>query len=539
MFISFPIWGLLLRRNVAFQSPVIYRQKRSFTTIMSAHEVSFCQDVDAMSPGTKSLLLGKRSVLSQLDVPKATRLAVPSTVTSSLLESISSSGGLASTFVATTTQQLYCAVLPETVSRHNHPYSVATITDHVAKVKPTNIIFAAKDIDQSLVDAVTAATAKALPLYSRKTKAAGRSSSSSSEASPTASLQISFMDEAGNMYSDYNPHHTKALYDGVQLAARWMDMTPAELTTTAFAKEARDLFANDPSVTICEIVGAELDEKGYGGIYNVGKAAMEEPRFVILEYQAETTPMNTVALVGKGIVYDTGGLALKGKTDMCGMKHDMGGAAGLLGAFYTLVQRKVSKTIVLHLCLAENAIGPNAFRNDDILTLYSGKTVEINNSDAEGRLVLGDGVAHATQHVPNLDLVIDMATLTGAQLVATGKKHAGILATSTEMEQLAVAAGLRSGDLVYPLLYCPELLMKEFDSKVADMKNSVKDRANAQTSCAGHFIEAHLNESYKGQWLHIDMAGPGSSGDRGTGYGVALVTALLEGSIAVDEKPKM
>jgi probable aminopeptidase NPEPL1 len=91
-----------------------------------------------------------------------------------------------------------------------------------------------------------------------------------------------------------------------------------------------------------------------------------------------------------------------------------------------------------------------------------------------------------------------------------------------------VEDGLQSGDLVYPMLYCPELLVKEFDSKVADMKNSVKDRSNAQSSCAGHFVEAHLHESYQGEWLHIDMAGPGSKDDRGTGYGVALVTALVE-----------
>lgn len=164
----------------------------------------------------------------------------------------------------------------------------------------------------------------------------------------------------------------------------------------------------------------------------------------------------------------------------------------------------------------------------DILELYSGKTVEINNCDAEGRLVLGDGVAHATRHIPNLDLVVDMATLTGAQLIATGKKHAGILCNTLEVESRALQAGLHSGDLCYPLLYAPELLFDEFKSDVADMKNSVKDRSNAQTSCAGHFIEAHLHESYEGGWLHVDMAGPGTNGARGTGYGVGLVMSLLE-----------
>ena len=143
-------------------------------------------------------------------------------------------------------------------------------------------------------------------------------------------------------------------------------------------------------------------------------------------------------------------------------------------------------------------------------------------------LVLGDGVAHATKHIEDLDLIVDMATLTGAQLVATGKKHAGILANKEEVGTRALDAGKHSGDLCYPLLYAPELLMDEFKSEVADMKNSVKDRSNAQTSCAGHFIEAHLDKSYEGGWLHVDMAGPGTDGQRGTGYGVGLVLSLLE-----------
>ena len=137
------------------------------------------------------------------------------------------------------------------------------------------------------------------------------------------------------------------------------------------------------------------------------------------------------------------------------MKHDMGGAAGLLGGFFSAVELGVKKKVHCILCLAENAIGPTAFRNDDILTMYSGKTVEVNNCDAEGRLILGDGVAHATKHIGNLDLVVDMATLTGAQMVATGQKHAGILANKENLEKRAYNSGIYSGDLCYPLLYAP------------------------------------------------------------------------------------
>ena len=216
-------------------------------------------------------------------------------------------------------------------------------------------------------------------------------------------------------------------------------------------------------------------------------------------------------------------------TGMNGMKHDMGGSAGVLGGFYAAVRLRTRRKIRLLLCLAENAIGPKSIRNDDIVTLYSGKTVEINNSDAEGRLVLSDAVAHVTRHyADDTELVVDMATLTGAQLIAMGKIHAAILANTEELEKRAVNAGLESGDLCYPLLYAPELLKGEFSSKVADMKNSVKDRSNAQCSCAGHFIEDHIDPGYKGGWLHVDMAGPGTKGERGTGYGVGLVLSLVE-----------
>lgn len=166
------------------------------------------------------------------------------------------------------------------------------------------------------------------------------------------------------------------------------------------------------------------------------------------------------------------------------------------------VQLGVSRKITLILAIVENAIGPDSFRNDDILTMKSGKTVEINNTDAEGRLILSDCVSYASSCLDKVDVIMDMATLTGAQGIATGDLHAGVLAKTKTMEDRIYKAGLATGDLCFPLLYAPELLKKEFNSKVADMKNSVKNRSNAQTSCAGHFIESHIDESYEGDWVH-------------------------------------
>jgi probable aminopeptidase NPEPL1 len=195
---------------------------------------------------------------------------------------------------------------------------------------------------------------------------------------------------------------------------------------------------------------------------------------------------------------------------MAGMKMDMGGSAGVLGAFLTAVSvGDLSAPLHAVLCIAENSVGPLSMRPDDIYTALSGKTVEVNNTDAEGRLVLSDGVYYSYKHL-KAKVIIDMATLTGAQGIATGKSHAAIYTNTDEFENLAINAGKYSGDLVFPLPYCPEFFRNEFRSVVADMKNSVADRSNAQSSCAGQFIGNHLEEFLNngGQWCHIDMASP-------------------------------
>lgn len=155
-------------------------------------------------------------------------------------------------------------------------------------------------------------------------------------------------------------------------------------------------------------------------------------------------------------------------------RSDVSGSAGLLGAFAAIVECDVQlgKPLYFVGCLAENSIGPNALRMDDIITMYSGLTVEINNTDAEGRLVMADGAAYAAKHL-NPELLVDMATLTGASGIAAGHYHAAIMANSEEIEKAAVEAGRQIGDLVHPLIFCPEFHRAELQSDIADMKNSV------------------------------------------------------------------
>jgi probable aminopeptidase NPEPL1 len=230
--------------------------------------------------------------------------------------------------------------------------------------------------------------------------------------------------------------------------------------------------------------------------------------------------------VGKGVVFDTGGLNLKIRGGMASMKLDMGGAAAAVGAFKVLASTGFKDRLYCVAPLAENAIGPDAYHPGDVITMHSGHTVEINNTDAEGRLLIGDGVSYAARKL-KADVVIDAATLTGAQLTSTGARHAAVMTNRHELEEAAVEAGRLSGDLVHPLIFAPEFFMSEFESTVADMRNSVRNRANAQASAAGQFIYNHIDD-LDVPWLHVDLAGPAWRFERGTGFGVALLTTLLE-----------
>lgn len=368
---------------------------------------------------------------------------------------------------------------------------------------------------------VALAVTKLFPLYNRKTGA---------KAPSTRSVYVDFILD---MEEDIDYQELQHVSDSMRMAQRLVDTPCEELHTDAFVQEALQVVESlnttlGQKCVECKIIaGTQLQEQGFGGLWGVGKGATHLPALVILTYTPKVETSKSLAFVGKGIVFDTGGLSLKSTTNMCGMKHDMGGAAAVLGAFQAVVLEKQPVKVHALLCLAENAIGPLATRNDDILTMYSGKTVEINNTDAEGRLVLADGVAYASKHL-SPQVIVDMATLTGAQMVATGLLHAGLLTSSETLEASFVQASKHSGDLVFPLLYAKDLLQSQFDSVVADMKNSVKDRTNVPSSCAGHFIESHLHPTYEGDYVHIDIAGPASAKERATGYGVGLLYEFVK-----------
>ena len=322
----------------------------------------------------------------------------------------------------------------------------------------------------------------------------------------------------------------EVLAESCQMCMYLVDAPPNLLDAGSFASIVVQLAKIYDYKVHTHITGEDLVKENLTGIYNVGKAAESAPKFLVLQHNGKENHMSdeeSLVLVGKGIIYDCGGLALKPAASMANMKCDMAGAALVYSTFLSMVRTNNKKNIYAVLCLAENAIDKESYRNDDIIPLHSGLHVEINNTDAEGRLVLADGISFASKYL-NPRHIFTLATLTGAQAFATGLNHAGVYANSKNLEDECVEGGKTSGDLIFPLLYCPEFLDEEFASEVADLKNSVKNRNNASSSAAGRFLERSLDKNYKGGFAHFDIASPAFQKDRATGFGVNLLCTLMQ-----------
>ncbi len=428
-------------------------------------------------------------------------------------------GSAATTLTGADPARLGVGLLPDRLSRYNSETRADCVRRVVAQLKGAPgvgkgklaIILIVDDPAHVLAQAI--AVGRCFAQYSGKSKPA-----------KGPRVQLLAVDHQGKVVKPDS--HVFGTVAAVRDSAELVDMPPTELDPEAFAGRVRAML-DGLDVELSEIVGDELLERGLGGIHAVGRAAVAAPRMLVARYVPSGGGGRHVALVGKGVTYDTGGLHLKPRGSMEGMKGDMGGAAAVLGAFRVLVASRCPHRVSLVLCLAENAIGPTAYKPDDILTLHSGKTVEINNTDAEGRLLLGDGVSWAAREL-EADTLIDAATLTGAQLISTGLVHGAIVSNDAELEAAMIAAGRETGDLVHPLPFAPELFKQEFSSVVADMCNSVRNRMNAQSACAAQFVYNHLDGA-EVRWLHLDLAGPSFPKDRATGFGVAVIAATVMG----------
>jgi probable aminopeptidase NPEPL1 len=407
--------------------------------------------------------------------------------------------------------------LYDKVSRHlsdTRSYEIYQALRSIARPDGGKVAIVAGLADAKHALGVNLGIARSYSIYSRK----------SGNKNAQGSLKIQLRTKKGPLTLDV----TWALAVGaVRNAARLVDMPTQELDTAVFEAEARHAVEGVAHVSVDAIVGDELLKLGLRGLHAVGRTAMVPPRVVILDYNPPGVKDAPIALIGKGLVYDTGGLSLKIVGDrMLTMKCDMGGAAAVLGAFTLLAKSGVKKRIVAALAMAENAIGPDSYRPDDIIEMHSGKTMEVNNTDAEGRIALADAASYvARKYGPKI--LIDAATLTGAQLIATGKWHAAIVSNDGDLEDKVIAAGLASGDHCMPILFSPELHTGEYKSNVADMRNSVADRANAASSASGLWVWLHIDD-LDIRWAHIDLAGPAFLDNRGSGYGVGLLYSLVK-----------
>jgi leucyl aminopeptidase len=278
-----------------------------------------------------------------------------------------------------------------------------------------------------------------------------------------------------------------------------------------------------------------LDEKalrkgGYGGILGVGQGSDAPPRLVHLTYKGGGRGAKTrVALVGKGITFDSGGLSLKPANAMEEMKMDMGGAAAVIATMRAVAELGLKVDVEAWIPMAENMPSGAAIRPSDVLSMRSGLRVEVTNTDAEGRLILADAIARAAEDKP--DVILDIATLTGAQLVALGARTTGVMANDDDLRTSVVHAATRAGEPSWPMPL-PAELRKGLDSEIADLVNSGPREGGMLT--AGIFLKEFVPDGIR--WAHLDIAGPaynsadayGYTPHGGTGAGVRTFVQFLE-----------
>nr|WP_229119901.1 leucyl aminopeptidase [Enemella evansiae] len=311
-----------------------------------------------------------------------------------------------------------------------------------------------------------------------------------------------------------------------QLVARdWVNLPANLLYPETFAAEAKELFAGS-KVSVEVLDDKQLAAKGYGGLTAVGGGSSHTPRLVRLSYAPRGATAH-LALVGKGITFDSGGLNLKPGDSMYTMKCDMGGAAAVFAAVRAIADLGLKVKVTAYGCLAENLPSDTAYRPSDVLTIYGGTTVENYNTDAEGRLVMADGLARSNEDNP--DLVVDVATLTGAAMVALGGKIYGVFSDSDEVADRLLGAAETAGEEAWRLPM-GEWSAEPLESKVADLRSGGQRMGGA--SVAASFLRRFVDEGT--DWGHLDIAGVGfnegaPSGEvpaGGTGVGVRTLVEL-------------
>ncbi|GAA2223841.1 leucyl aminopeptidase [Promicromonospora sukumoe] len=309
-----------------------------------------------------------------------------------------------------------------------------------------------------------------------------------------------------------------------------VNTAPNELYPATFADAAKAAAKDVKHLKVTVLDDKQLASGGYGGLTAVGQGSSRGPRLVKVAY-TPAKPGAKIALVGKGITFDSGGISIKPAAGMEAMKSDMAGAAAVLSTVVAAAKLNLPVAVTGYLCLAENMPGGNAQRPADVITIYGGKTVEVLNTDAEGRIVMADGLVSAVED--GHDVVLDIATLTGAQMVALGSRTSAVMGSDDVRDEVKAAADA-SGELFWPMPL-PEELTANIKSKVADVANS-GPRWGGMLN-AGLFLRTFVGDH---PWAHLDIAGPafneggahGYTSGGGTGVGVRTLLTFVEGRAA-------
>ena len=306
----------------------------------------------------------------------------------------------------------------------------------------------------------------------------------------------------------------RVITDHVALVRDLTNRSGGDLYPQSFADAATEAAKGAP-VTVEVWDEKKLAAEGCGGIIGIGQGSSRPPRLVKVSY-APAGATKHVGLVGKGITYDTGGISVKPADAMNGMQNDMGGAAVLLGLILTAARLGLPVRLTAYLCMAENLISSTAIRVNDILTMRGGTTVEVMNTDAEGRLVMADGMVLASEENP--DAIIDVATLTGAAIVSLGRRTVGVMGDD-ELAGAVVAAGRETGEPHWHMPL-PEELRSQLDSRFADMTNLKPGNRDGGMLVAGIFLREFVGTRADGStipWAHLDIAG--AAVNEGPAYG--------------------
>ena len=316
-----------------------------------------------------------------------------------------------------------------------------------------------------------------------------------------------------------------AIAAGVCVARDLSNEPGGSLTAPVFADRA-EAIAGEAGLQSTVWTEDDIKKERLGGLLGVNRGSTNPPRYVELTYEPEGDPAATLAFVGKGITFDAGGLSIKTAQGMMAMKMDMCGAAAIIGAMSVLPAVGAPVRVKGYLPMTDNMLGGDATRPGDVLTIRNGKTIEVLNTDAEGRLILADALSLACEDEP--DAIVDLATLTGACMVALGPSIAGLMGNDEPLIDDVRAAADRAGERVWPLPL-PADYAKQFDSNVADMKNIGGNYGGALT--AGLILQQFVADGIP--WVHLDIAGParaesddGEVSKGGTGFGVRTLVEL-------------